>query len=413
MAPNRNNCINFVKVGSGALSLLSLACITASHLGYRINSPPSLPEGIWKVDPMTRPIQRGKIVSISPVDTAVFHTALSRNYLSWGLFPGGFSSLLKPVAAVPGDQVRVSAEGITVNGALLSNSQATNKDSSGRHFAPSAGRLLYRQTGNRLACFQPPAEFRQPIFRSAAQRKYLGQSETYLDRRSRVMIPSIDMLQQYAHSVAPETIAAIVQVESGGNKYALGVNGPVKGRIRPTSVKEAAAEARYWISKGYSVDLGLMQINSRNLRGLAITIEEAFDPVVNIQAGAKILLRGYRGATQRYGPGQNALKAALSAYNTGNYEKGFKNGYVAKYFPASGIKCGIYPVAIKEPHSGNNLVSISSKNVPSISGLINRYKTELTIYKQDDLPKVVTSQEVSPLDAPCAGLSISELPTEQ
>jgi len=131
MAPNQNHCVNFAKVGSGALVLLSLACITASHLGYRINSTPSLPEGIWKVDPMTRPVQRGQIVSICPVDTAIFQTALSRNYLSWGLCPGGFSSLLKPVAAVPGDQVSVSVEGITVNGVHVPNSRATTRDSLG------------------------------------------------------------------------------------------------------------------------------------------------------------------------------------------------------------------------------------------------------------------------------------------
>ena len=82
------------------------------------------------------------------------------------------------------------------------------------------------------------------------------------------MIPSVDMIQEYAPNVAPQTIAAIVKVESGGNQYAVGVNGPVKKRTLPKSISEAVAEARYWISKGYSVDLGLMQINSRNLRGL-------------------------------------------------------------------------------------------------------------------------------------------------
>ncbi len=132
MAPNRIHCVNFVKGGSGALILLSLACITASLLGYRVNSTPSLPEGIWKVDPISGPVQRGQIVSISPVHTAIFQTALSRNYLSWGLCSGGFSSLLKPVAAVPGDKVSVSAEGITVNGVAVPNSRATTKDSLGR-----------------------------------------------------------------------------------------------------------------------------------------------------------------------------------------------------------------------------------------------------------------------------------------
>ena len=156
-----------------------------------------------------------------------------------------------------------------------------------------------------------------------------------------------------------------------------------------------------------------MQINSRNLRGLAITIEEAFDPVVNIQAGAKILLRGYRGAIRRYGPGQNALKAALSAYNTGNYEKGFRNGYVAKYFPGSGIKCGIYPVAIKEEPQSKHVMSSSSKGVPSIAGLVSRYKAELTIYSRDESQRSMGSQEASHTEVPGGNLSITALPAAE
>jgi conjugative transfer signal peptidase TraF len=132
MLRNRNRFVHFVRLSLGASVLLSLACITVSHLGYRINSTPSLPEGIWKVDSITGPVQRGQIVSICPVDTAMFQTALSRNYLSWGLCPGGYSSLLKPVAAVPGDRVTISAQGITVNGVIVSNSRGRTKDSLGR-----------------------------------------------------------------------------------------------------------------------------------------------------------------------------------------------------------------------------------------------------------------------------------------
>ncbi len=194
------------------------------------------------------------------------------------------------------------------------------------------------------------------------------------------MMPSVDMMQQSAPNVAPQTIAAIIQVESGGNQYAIGINGPFKRRVCPRSDKEAAAEARYFISKGYSVDLGLMQINSRNLPWLGITIEQAFDPAINIQAGAKILIRGYRGAIKRYGPGQDALKAALSAYNTGNYQQGFKNGYVAKYYylPAS-----IYIVTSKEE-------------------VINPYTAELMVYGQVKLPITSNTQDISqyqPTDA--------------
>jgi type IV secretion system protein VirB1 len=221
------------------------------------------------------------------------------------------------------------------------------------------------------------------------------------------MIPSIDMMQQYAPNVAPQTIAAIIQVESSGNQYAIGINGPVKRRIRPRSVQEAATEARYWISKGYSVDLGLMQINSRNLQGLGITIEQAFDPAINIQAGAKILIRNYREAVKRCGPGQDALRAALSAYNTGNYVQGFKNGYVAKYFSGSGIKSGINFIVIKEPPNTNS-VSASRNSVPSEALTSNPYKAELSIYWLDEWPETTTWKDIYQLQSPDTSLSVTD-----
>lgn len=148
------------------------------------------------------------------------------------------------------------------------------------------------------------------------------------------MMPALEMMHHCAPNVAPETIAAIIQIESGGNAWALGVNGPVKRLARPTNIAEAARQAHYYMGLGYSVDLGLMQINSHNLPGLGLTVEQVLDPCNNLRAGSQILRRGYVGALKRFGTGQAALRAALSAYNTGNYEQGFRNGYVAKYYPA-------------------------------------------------------------------------------
>ena len=142
----------------------------------------------------------------------------------------------------------------------------------------------------------------------------------------------LDLIAACAPQVAPPTIAAIIRVESGGNPLAIGINGPMRLSRRPVDAADAARLARTIMQAGYSVDLGLMQINSRNLPGLGLTVEQVFDPCTNIRAGATILTRGYLGATRRWGPGQDALKAALSAYNTGNYEAGFRNGYVAKVY---------------------------------------------------------------------------------
>jgi conjugative transfer signal peptidase TraF len=52
--------------------------------------------------------------------------------------PDGFSPLIKPVVAWPGDLVSVSADGISVNGHLLKNSAPIERDSKGQQLRPFA-----------------------------------------------------------------------------------------------------------------------------------------------------------------------------------------------------------------------------------------------------------------------------------
>lgn len=199
------------------------------------------------------------------------------------------------------------------------------------------------------------------------------------------MMPSLDMMHQCAPNVAPQTIAAIIRVESGGNQFALGINGPVKNRPRPKSAAEAAKLAHYYISLGYSVDLGLMQINSNNLKGLGYSVEQILEPCNNLKAGSRILFRGYAGATKRYGPGQDALRAALSAYNTGNYERGFKNGYVAKYYGKQGVKVTVRarpPAKIIATAAKPKLDSPSLPVDPLEGPSSNPFTAETTVYKR-------------------------------
>ena len=138
-----------------------------------------------------------------------------------------------------------------------------------------------------------------------------------------------------APQVSPSTMTAIVRVESGGKPFALNVNGTQKLTRQPRTADEASAWANWLVNRGYSVDMGLAQINSGNLNRLGLTPQQLFDPCTNLRAGAKILTENYLGATRQYGAGQTALKAALSAYNTGNYRAGLANGYVAKVTAAA------------------------------------------------------------------------------
>lgn len=151
---------------------------------------------------------------------------------------------------------------------------------------------------------------------------------------------------QCAPNVAPATIAAIVQTESRGFELAIGVNGLARQPAPASSIAQAAQTARYYVGKGYSVDLGLGQINSRNMKALGLTWDNVFDPCTNIAAAGAVLSGNYRSVRAGLHP-QRALRIALSMYNTGSQSRGFSNGYVGKVVSNAGFADGIQPVAVR------------------------------------------------------------------
>ena len=140
-----------------------------------------------------------------------------------------------------------------------------------------------------------------------------------------------------AANVAPVTLEAVVRVESGGNPLAVTVNHLAGPQPRPATLAESVAIAQAYVARGDSVDLGLMQVNSRNLAALGTTMVQVLDPCANVRAGAAILTADYAEAVRSRGAGQGALQAALSAYNTGSFDRGFANGYVARYYGPGGV----------------------------------------------------------------------------
>jgi type IV secretion system protein VirB1 len=140
-----------------------------------------------------------------------------------------------------------------------------------------------------------------------------------------------------AVNVAPATLEAVIRVESGGDPLALNVNRLAGPQPHPATLSDAVRLTERYIHRGYSVDLGLMQVNSRNFAALGYSIAQVLDPCTNIQGGARILTADYAEAVRSRGEGQAALQAALSAYNTGSFYQGFENGYVAKYYGPNGV----------------------------------------------------------------------------
>jgi type IV secretion system protein VirB1 len=149
---------------------------------------------------------------------------------------------------------------------------------------------------------------------------------------SLILAAVMALSQQCAPGIALEAIVPQVHVESHFNELAIGVNnGP---QVRARSLPEAIALATRFIRAGYSVDLGLAQINSKNLRRLGLTIEQTFDPCTSLRAASVVLAENYsQASTSR--AGVDAINATWSLYNSGSTTRGIRNGYVGKIWASA------------------------------------------------------------------------------
>jgi type IV secretion system protein VirB1 len=145
--------------------------------------------------------------------------------------------------------------------------------------------------------------------------------------------PAIASLaQRCAPEVATEAIVPLVVTESGGDALAVNINrGP---RVRAGSIAEGAATVRRYMMAGYTVDVGLAQINSANFARLGVTVEQAFEPCTNLRLASAVLQDGYARASRHYA-GLDAISATYSLYNTGTLTRGLGNGYVGRVWSAA------------------------------------------------------------------------------
>lgn len=168
-------------------------------------------------------------------------------------------------------------------------------------------------------------------------------------------------------SVHVETLASVARAESSFNSLAIGDN--TAGRsYAPASVEQAIQTANALIARGHSLDLGLMQINTKNLRGLRMSVADAFDACKSMAGGARVLVEGYRPAGSE--DNQATLLRALSHYNTGNQQRGFTNGYVRRVQYAAqqvvpAIRLGGSPVVVTGPEEGRGRLSFNPAPPPA------------------------------------------------
>lgn len=156
----------------------------------------------------------------------------------------------------------------------------------------------------------------------------------------------IALIQSCAPQAAPSIMLAVARTESALHPYAISINRPkqvarsvglsnfeIQLVRQPSSKQEAILWMRWLLNHGITVSVGLLQVNTENAGlfhlGPEKLPEKLFDPCTNIAIGSVLLAQAYA-TEKRLAPNDpDALLRALSLYNSGTYNLGFDNGYVA------------------------------------------------------------------------------------
>ncbi len=116
------------------VATVGLSCVAAAAAitGARINTSYSLPLGIY----VRTDDSHSELIEFCPVQPFAGESR-ERGYRTRGsACPDGAVPILKPVVAVAGDQVVLSADGIHVNGRLLPKTAPLLRDGAGRSLHP-------------------------------------------------------------------------------------------------------------------------------------------------------------------------------------------------------------------------------------------------------------------------------------
>jgi conjugative transfer signal peptidase TraF len=134
----------FAPGGSPVHSLLSIGLLSIAASGFfqiaglRFNVTPSMPKGIYVLEPMTETPARGDLVTFClESDNPYTALAAERDYLGSGYCPSGLKPLLKRLAGLSGDMVEASPDGIILDGSFLAGTARPEFDSEGRLMPPS------------------------------------------------------------------------------------------------------------------------------------------------------------------------------------------------------------------------------------------------------------------------------------
>lgn len=96
------------------LAIVILAILYLLYFySYRINTSPSIPRGIYKLE-TTKQLKQGDLVEVCLPDNLAQY-AFDRGYISKGSCSNSYTPLIKKILAIPNDHVVINEKGIKVN----------------------------------------------------------------------------------------------------------------------------------------------------------------------------------------------------------------------------------------------------------------------------------------------------------
>ena len=201
-------------------------------------------------------------------------------------------------------------------------------------------------------------------------------------------------LQLCAPSIAPDTMRAIISVESRGYIYAINDNAAhatycVPGTpVFPCNDGQAATLAERAVRSGHSVDVGIAQVNSSNFRTYGVSTTQMLDPCENLRIGSKILVSAYLQSTARFADERAALWHAIMAYNSGSLYAG--ENYVRSVLNMAA------PIRVNPTVPSIRVLSTAQS--PAALSRFRQYENERT--RASKMRRIPLSPNAAPLSAP-------------
>lgn len=143
----------------------------------------------------------------------------------------------------------------------------------------------------------------------------------------------IALADDCASTTPAATLASLAEVESGFDPLTIHDN-TTGASYHPISSPEAVSLTQLLMGRRHDLDIGLVQINTRNLTRLRLSVLEAFSACQNLRAAGRLLNANYELALNAR-VGSSVLQTAYSIYNTGKLSAGLRNGYAEKVVSAT------------------------------------------------------------------------------